>query len=77
MKRASSGSSLPNAYKYTRIVSHITITRGSSAWFLTEISTCETWDKSAGGTYLTVTPEQDAIACAKFRASYSVQKVAS
>jgi hypothetical protein len=72
--RASSGSRLPNAYKYRRVISHITITRGSSAWFLSEISTVETWDKSAGGTYLTVTAAQDAIAIAKFRSSYSVAK---
>jgi hypothetical protein len=74
--RARSGGKLPNAYgNHTRVVTHITITRGSSAWFLTDIKAVETWDKSAGGTYVTVTPEQDAIAIAKFRASYSVAKV--
>ena len=72
--RASSGSKLPNAYKYRRITTRITITRGSSAWFLTEITTAETWDKSAGGTYLEVTSAQDAIAIAKFRSSYSMQR---
>jgi hypothetical protein len=73
--RASSGGKLANAYKYTRVVSHITITRGSSAWFVTDIKAVDTWDKTAGGTYVTVTAEQDAIAIAKFRASYSVAKV--
>lgn len=73
--RARSGGKLPNAYKYRRVVSYITITRGSSAWFLTEATTYETWDKSGGGTYLTVTAAQDAIAIAKFRAAYSVEKV--
>jgi len=73
--RASSGSRLPNAYKYPRITTRITITRGASAWFLTELTTADTWDKSAGGTYVTVTAAQDAIAIAKFRASYSVAKV--
>ena len=74
---ASSGSKLPNAYKYSRITTRITITRGSSAWFLTEITTGETWDKKSGGTYLKVTSAQDATAVAKFRSSYSVQKEAA
>jgi hypothetical protein len=73
--RASSGGKLPNAYKYSRVTTRITITRGASAWFLTELTTADTWDKSAGGTYVTVTAAQDAIAIAKFRASYSVAKV--
>jgi len=72
--RARSNGSVPNAYKYTRVVSRITITRGSSAWFLTDVKAVETWDKTAGGTYVTVTAAQDAIAIAKFRASYSVKK---
>ena len=72
--RASSGGKLPNAYKYTRVTTRITITRGASAWFLTEITTADTWDKKGGGTYLKVTAEQDATAIEKFRASYSVQK---
>jgi hypothetical protein len=65
---------LPNAYKYSRVTTRITITRGASAWFLTEITTADTWDKKGGGTYLKVTAEQDATAIEKFRASYSVQK---
>lgn len=69
----SSGGSLPTAYKYPRITSLVTLTRGADAWFVISITARESWDRSTGGTYVFLTPEQDRIATEKFRAQYGKQ----
>ena len=70
---ARSGDKLPNAYKYGRQVNQITIERRSSGWWLVYIGCMGTLDKSAGKTRLTLTPEQDAKAVARFKKSYEVK----
>lgn len=71
---ARSGDKLPNAYKYGRQVNQITIERRSSGWWLVYIGCLGTLDKSAGSTRLTLTPEQDAKAVARFKKSYGVKQ---
>lgn len=72
---ASSGGSVANAYKYSRITSTATMTRGSSAWFLTSISTSETYRRTAGCVEISLTAAQDAEVTAKFRARFSKQSI--
>ena len=72
---ANSGGKVPNAYKYTRITSTATMVRGSSAWFLTSITAFETFDRTAGAVYVSLTSEQDAEITATFRAQYGKQPV--
>lgn len=75
--KASSGGSVANAYKYTRITSTATMVRGSSAWFLTSLTCSETYRRSAGETYVSLTAAQDAEVTATFRSQYFKQEVAS
>jgi len=74
---ANSGGSVANAYKYTRITSTAQMVRGSSAWFLTEVSAGETFRKTAGETFVSLTSAQDAEVSAKFRSQYGKQPVAT
>lgn len=70
---ASSGGLVANAYKYTRITSTATMVRGSSAWFLTSLLCSETYRRSAGETYVSLTAAQDAEVTATFRSQYLKQ----
>jgi len=74
---ATSGGSVANAYKYSRITSTTQMIRGSSAWFLTEVSAGETFRKTAGDTFVSLTSAQDAEVSAKFRSQYGKQPVAT
>ena len=74
---ANSGGSVPNAYKYSRITSTATMVRGSSAWFLTSLSASETYRRTAGDTFVSLTAAQDAEVTATFRAKFGKQEVAS
>lgn len=71
-----SGGSVPNAYDYARIVTRVTLVRGGSDWFLTEVEAFETHDKKQGITQITLTAEQAAAVVAKFRARFSVNSAA-
>jgi hypothetical protein len=66
-----SGGTVPNAYKYRRTVSRVTLARGASGWFITAVCTADVFPSAHGGVYLTLTAEQDAAVIAKVRASYS------
>jgi hypothetical protein len=72
---ANSGGKVPNAYKYTRITSTAVLVRGSSAWFLIDLLTSESFRRTAGGVYVSLTSEQDAEVTATFRAQYSKQPI--
>jgi hypothetical protein len=74
---ASSGGSVANAYKYARITSTAKMVRGSSAWFLTSLWCSETYRRTAGDTFVSLTPAQDAEVTATFRAQFGKQEVAS
>ena len=68
---------MANAYEYSRIISTVTMVRGSSAWFLVAVSAGETYRRTAGDTYISLTAAQDVEVTAKFRAQYSKQATAT
>jgi hypothetical protein len=67
-----SGEALPNAYKYPRHTTRLSIERRSSGWYLTDVVTFSEW-RSAGGLSLFLTQEQDAIVIKKARSNYGIQ----
>ena len=71
--KVSSGGSLPNAYKYQRVTTLVTIVRGSDAWFICEITTRESWDKKSGITRVSLDAAQDKFVTDLFRDSYGKQ----
>jgi len=69
---ARSGERLLAAYKYSRMITFVTLVRGSSDWFLTDIKAESTFIRLRGETRVTLTAEQGAKAIAKFSAQFSV-----
>ena len=69
-----SGGTIPNAYKYSRIVTIFDIERGPSDWFLIFAKRDENYGDSAKPR-LSLTPSQRDIAVSKFTEQFSVQKV--
>jgi hypothetical protein len=67
-----SGGRLPNAYKYARTITRVTLVRGSADWFLTDVKSFETLDKKQGETRVTLTLAQAAAVVAKFSTRFSV-----
>jgi hypothetical protein len=67
-----SGGDVPNAYKYSRIVTAYGIERGASDWFLVYAKRDETYGNAAKPR-LSLTPAQRDIAVSKFTAQFSVQ----
>lgn len=73
MARYRSGSALPNAYKYSRKVTQITIYRKAKDWWLTNAVLVDARG-DAGAMRVVLTEAQDAIAKAKFSKQYEVSK---
>jgi len=73
MARYRSGSALPNAYKYSRKVTQITIYRKAKDWWLTNAVLVDARG-DAGIKWVVLTEAQDAIAKAKFSKQYEVSK---
>lgn len=71
-----SGDSLPNAYKYDRQVTVITMERRATGWFLTS-ATSATAYKEAGRETIYLTEQQDEAAIAQLRKAYKVTKSAT
>ena len=69
-----SGGTIPNAYKYSRIVTIFDIERGPSDWFLIFAKRDENYGDSAKPR-LSLTPAQRDLAVSKFTAQFSVQAV--
>lgn len=69
---ARSGTALPNAYKYSRIVTRIELSRGAKDWCLVGASV-ESAFREAGRLGLTLTPAQADLAVARFRQNFSVE----
>jgi len=69
---ARSGTALPNAYKYSRIVTRIEMVRGAKDWCFAGASV-ESAFKDAGRLGLTLTPAQADLAVARFRQNFSVE----
>lgn len=72
---AYSGGSVAKAYKHSRLVTHVELTRGSDAWFCTSVSERTIW-QDAPRDWLTLTAEQDADIVARVRRQYNVAKAA-
>ena len=72
---ANSGGRVANAYKYTRITSTAIFERGSSAWFLIEIGTAESFRRTAGAVYVSLTSSQDSEVTATFRSKFGKQPI--
>lgn len=68
-----SGYHVPRAYKYARIISFVTLTRGKSAWFLTEAWVQNSRDVKAGGASTSITLKQYEYVLAQFRTKFSIQ----
>lgn len=68
---AVSGGRVPNAYKYARTGTAITLERGAAAWFLTSVQLVDL-NQKGGKCPLTLTPAQDAEAIAALRKRYTV-----
>ena len=73
MARYRSGSALPNAYKYSRKVTQITIYRKAKDWWLVS-AVLDDARNDAGAMRVVLTEAQDAIAKAKFSKQYEVSK---
>ena len=73
MARFRSGSVLPNAYKYSRKVTRITIYRKAKDWWLTNV-VLDDARNDAGDMRVVLTEAQDAIAKARFSKQYEVSK---
>ena len=69
---ARSGTALPNAYKYSRIVTRIELSRGVRDWCFVGASV-ESAFREAGRLGLTLTPAQADLAVARFRQNFSVE----
>lgn len=69
---AQSGSSVPNAYKYTRESTSIRIERRASGWFLTDVFRKALY-KDGGKKWLVLTEQQDLAAVALLRKSYALR----
>jgi len=68
-----SGGDVPNAYKYSRIVTIFDIERGASDWFLIVAKKDETYGNAAKPRLSLTTVQRD-IAVSKFTEQFSVQK---
>jgi hypothetical protein len=65
-----SGGNVPNAYKYSRVLTRAALTRTSGGWWLTGAHRVSGW---AGFEALYLTPGQDAAAIAHLRKGYRCQ----
>ena len=70
--QAASGFAVPNAYKYKRNGTQVTLERKSSGWMLTNIQSVEIY-KEGGKQNLVLTPDQDLKDVANFRKAYKVK----
>jgi len=73
---ATSGAAVPNAYKYSRDATSVTLTRKSSDWFLTDAVSTKIY-KDGGKKTLRLTESQDAIVYKKVRTNYSIQSLSA
>ena len=73
---AASGAAVPNAYKYSRDATSVTLTRKSSDWFLTDAVSTKIY-KDGGKKILRLTAAQDAIVYKKVRTNYIIQSLSA
>jgi len=68
---ATSGGSVPNAYRYARQATSITLTRGTNEWFLTGVESVRIW-RTAPKPVLTLSQDQAAEARRRFEDRFEV-----
>jgi len=68
-----SGGSVPNAYKYSRIVTTVTLERGSRHWFVVGLRRSSIWGDSMPLS-VSLTPAQRDAAVARFSLRFTVQE---
>ena len=71
-----SGEAMPNAYKYSRKATQVTIQRFASGWFLTAVTDATIWNQK-GKERLSLTETQDAEIVRRVRLRYTVAKPAA
>lgn len=69
--KASSGEKMPNAYKYPRSGTAVTLERRATGWFLIDASEVTLYASGGSAGRLTLTAAQDARAVELFRAGYT------
>jgi hypothetical protein len=70
--RFTSGSRMPNAYKYNRIGTTVELTRKSQAWFLSSIKRVQLNQRGGGPATYLFTPQQVELAVQNFKSNFSV-----
>lgn len=66
---STSGGPVPNAYKYSRRATSVTLKRRASGWTIASITRTEIY-KKGGRAALILTQDQDALAVKKLRSTY-------
>ena len=72
--RSSSGSKLPNAYKYTARATMAVVKRNTAGWTLDHVSPVNLHPNSTPAEYLILTAKQDEMAVANLRKGYLIAK---
>jgi len=67
-----SGGGVPSAYKYSRIVTRVTLERGAGAWFVIGLERLDIWGNAAALS-ISLTPAQRDAAIAQFSRQFSVR----
>ena len=70
-----SGGRVPSAYKYSRIVTRVTLERGAGAWFVIGLERLDIWGNAAALS-ISLTPAQRDAAIAQFSRQFSVRPIA-
>jgi len=71
---ATSGASVPNAYKFSRDATCVTLTRKPTGWYLVEAVAAVIY-KEGGKKSLRLTAAQDVAACQAVRTQYRVESL--
>jgi hypothetical protein len=71
--RCSSGEPVPNAYRYPRIGTSVTLTRGARAWYLTSVDRVRL-DQRGGKYEIVLTPTQSEVATQNFQLRFLVAR---
>ena len=66
-----SGDTLPNAYKWSRVVTKVELAYCATGWFLTNIYSATAWG-DGGCIGVILTPEIDAVAVQQLRSTYTL-----
>lgn len=71
LAESTSGKDMPNAYRYSRVGTTVTIERCSTGWFLVGVAGATLYQQG-GKARLTLTEQQDGIAVLQLRSQYRI-----